>query len=193
MNFIKRIKSILFQPNDCWKEISKEKGITNTIKYLLLLLPISALLYYIISLISLNFVKPEQINEITKITNTFGLSIQITLLIITIVLFLIFFIITFFNSALIHIFIKMFKGKGNFADTYKSFSYGSTPQFILMGIPYINQVSSLYMIYLQILGLSKLHKLNPWKAAGAIILSYILLLLIIFVPIFIFIMSKVPI
>lgn len=192
MNFFQKLKSILFQPNECWEEIKKEKGITDTIKYLLILIPLSALLYFAIGIVSLNFAKPEQINQITKITGTFGLSIQMTLLIITIGLFLLFFIATFLNSVLIHLFIKMFKGTGNFADTYKGFSYGATPQFILMGVPYVNQVSYFYMIYLQLLGLSKLHKISIWKAVGATVLAYVVLLLIIFVPIFIFIISKIP-
>jgi hypothetical protein len=191
MNPILKAKNILFQPNNCWSDFEKEKGIGNALSYLIILLIVGAVLYYSIGLISLGSTSSEQVNKISAMGDKFGLSIQSTLLAVTIILFVIFFIATFINSGLIHLFIKMFKGQGTFSDSYKAFTYGTTPQLLLMGIPFINQFSYFYMIYLQLNGLSKLHKISIWKAVFAYILADLILLIAIFGPIFIFIISKI--
>jgi hypothetical protein len=120
MNFVNRVKNILLHPNDCWSEIGEEKGIKETLQYLFILTPLAAALWFIISLISLKFIPPEQLSSITKIASTLNLSIEIILLIGTVSIFFLLFVSTFPNTALIHLFMKIFKGKGSFAETYKA-------------------------------------------------------------------------
>jgi hypothetical protein len=171
-----KLKKILFQPNKCWDDLKKEKSIKKALYYLIILLIIGLLFGYIISILSLDFVSYENVEKISFLADKFGLSINILILIFCMISTIILFILTFIYSGLLHLIIKLFKGEGNFIDTYKAFVYGATPQLLLAQIPYINQFSWFYMIYLQVIGLSKLHNIKIWKVS----IAYISLFLIIF-------------
>jgi hypothetical protein len=79
------------------------------------------------------------------------------------------------------LFVKIFKGEGGFAETYKAIGYSITPYFLLGAIPIINWFTGLYVIYLQLVGLSKLHKISLGKA----LLSYLLADLLLYGGLFI--------
>ena len=180
MDFITRIRNILFNPNGCWSKFRKE-GIREPIMYLLGISGIGSAIYFIIGLITI--MSPVNRQRMEVIASHFGLSVYGTMISVTIIRFAIFFIASFLNSALLHLFAKLFKGGGSFSDTYKSVAYGMTPHYFLLGVPYLNRLSYIYMIYLQVVGLSNLHNIKMWKAVVSLILADILLLLLIFVPI----------
>ncbi|MCX6710061.1 MAG: Yip1 family protein [Candidatus Woesearchaeota archaeon] len=178
MKFISKLKNILFHPNAFWSDVYDEKGIKETLVYLIILMNLSAILYFLIVFISLNFAKSS---------GDLGLPVVIRLLGNTISVFFPLFLGTFLTSALLHLFIKMFKGKGTFAETYKAVGYSVTPKAVgyivtpfswLMGMRVVNLFILIYGLYLQSLGVSKLHQISMGKA----ILASVLADIIIYVP-----------
>lgn len=69
---------------------------------------------------------------------------------------------TFINAGITHIFAKIFSAKGSYSDTYKAFIYSTTPMTILFFLPIINIIWS---IYLELKGLSILHRISMGRAA----------------------------
>ena len=84
----------------------------------------------------------------------------------------------FINVFIIHLFIRLFKGKGNYADSFKAFAYGSTPSLLLGWVPGVGVVFGLWSIYLIIKGLSVLHKMSMVKALVAVLMIFVVLIVI---------------
>jgi len=171
MNFINKIKNILFNPNECWVEFAKEKGIKETLKYLAILTLISINVTFIVNIIILKFVPQERITSLLNTLHSIlNLPLSFIFYLIIIFIYLLLFVGLILNSFIIHLFVKIFKGEGGFAETYKAIGYSITPYFLLGAMPIINWFTGLYVIYLQLVGLSKLHKMSLGKA----LLSYLL-------------------
>ncbi|MFC2143539.1 YIP1 family protein [Candidatus Aenigmatarchaeota archaeon] len=87
--------------------------------------------------------------------------------VIFVVVFLISSIIgNFIGAGILHIFVKLFGGKGSYGATYKSTSYAAAPM-IFLGIPLLNIISAFWSIVITIVGLSTLHKISRGRAALA--------------------------
>ena len=102
---------------------------------------------------------------------------------------------TFAGAGLMHVIIKTFKGNGNYIATYKAISYSLTPYFLFGWIilyivsallsPLVTQMGGLitqfvawlilgaYIIYLQTMGISKLHGISKLRAFLIIMLPII--------------------
>jgi len=87
---------------------------------------------------------------------------------------------TFINAAIIHLFAKIYSAKGSYRDTYQSLVYSTTPVAIFFFIPVIN---GLWALYLNIKGLSILHRISMGRAT-LILFTPIILAIIIAVIIF---------
>ena len=189
MNFINKIKNILFNPNECWVEFAREKGIKETLKYLAILTLISINVTFIVNIIILKFAPQEKITSPLNILhNTLNLPLSFVFYLIIIVIYLLLFVGLILNSFIIYVFVKIFKGEGGFAETYKAIGYSITPYFLLGSIPIINWFTGLYVFYLQLVGLSKLHKMSLGKAA---IISFILTNLFLYGVLFIISFFKI--
>lgn len=176
-NVIQKAKKILLKPKEFFNETKKEKGIKNSLKYILLLLLITQIfvvLYYF----------REELPR-------FGIELTTGNFIIIYVFITIFMIIlSIVRSALTNFFIRFFSDIGKFEDTYKALTYGLTPDYI--GTPFfivtivllaINKSlnsswiliaiiicaivagsATIYTIYLRTYGVAKLHKISLWRA-----------------------------
>jgi hypothetical protein len=113
----------------------------------------------------------------------------------------------FIGAGITHLFVMLFKGKGTYIDTFKARAYGSVPS-LLWAIPMVAMIlvisseigvilvsilsifPAIYSIYLEVVGLSILHKISKGKAFGAIILPIIIIFTLAFV-FFFFVMMAV--
>jgi len=82
----------------------------------------------------------------------------------------------FAYSGIVHGIIRIFNGKGSFADTYKIYAYSSIPSTIISTIPFIGWLSIIYTIYLAIIGTESLHNITKGKAAIAWIMPGVLII-----------------
>ncbi len=101
--------------------------------------------------------------------------------------------ILFINAGVYHLFVRLFKGKGSFKDTFAATAYAMTPA-ILIGIFILNMILGIYIIVLQCIGISKVHKLSIGKSVAAVLLPIALmigLVFVVYVIIYIFVLVSI--
>jgi len=102
------------------------------------------------------------------------LELFVSMLSITLSIFIGIPLLTFILTEIYHLIIYVFGGLGKYADTYQIAVYGSTP-FMLFGlIPFLNFVALLWAIVLHVVGLAETHDMSKVRAFF-IILSVIVL------------------
>ncbi|MFH1425162.1 MAG: Yip1 family protein [archaeon] len=76
---------------------------------------------------------------------------------------------SFAYAGVSHLIIIIFKGQGNFKDTYNAVAYSLIPAIIFSIIPLIGFFSFIYSIILMVFGFSEYHNLSKGKASAAAI------------------------
>lgn len=193
MNFFDKIKKVITNPTKFFNAIKKEKDIGPAFIYYMIFLAITS----VFSILYFWRIFSELPAEITPVggsvisTGTMISSAVISQFIFGIILI-------FIVYGIIHLLVKLVKGKGNFSDTFKAMVYGATPNFLIspllliyMGIVGIGNLFLLIPVYLisiavfiwvlviQIKGIKILHKISTWRAVLAILILPILLVIII--------------
>lgn len=86
-------------------------------------------------------------------------------------------LLSFVWAALLHGWIKLFRGKGTYADTYAAFSYSRAPLSLLGWIPFIGNFAALYSFYVLAIGISVRHNMRLRKALLLMIPVIVLVIL----------------
>jgi hypothetical protein len=88
---------------------------------------------------------------------------------------------TFVNAGLIHLCLSLFKGTSKqYEATFRVVSY-STSAYVLAIVPFVGgSVSGIWCLVSMIIGLSKVHKTEPWRAAVSVLLPIFLCCAIVF-------------
>ncbi len=159
MGLVEKAKTVMTNPSAFFEKIKYEQGIKGAFVYLA-----------IFSLIDLAIVSAGIILGFNQILSVFlgGLMIIFLILLYPATLLL-----TFLSVGFVHIFARLLKGRGNYAATYKALIYGNTPSYIFGWVPVLGVVFSIYSIYLNIKGLSKLHDVSMLRAAGILFMPVI--------------------
>ena len=76
-----------------------------------------------------------------------------------------------------HIIVQAFGSERNLKDTIQVYIYGSTPSFVFGWIPCIGAVAPLVALANIFRGIRKIHKLNFWQTASAVLLPWLLILI----------------
>ncbi|NCO11489.1 hypothetical protein CO038_00115 [Candidatus Pacearchaeota archaeon CG_4_9_14_0_2_um_filter_39_13] len=84
-------------------------------------------------------------------------------------------ILMLITAGFLHLFVKLFKGTGSYANTFSAGIYAATPSIILGFIPGVNFITWIWTFVLMILGLSIMHKMSKVRAFFAIIFAWIVL------------------
>lgn len=74
------------------------------------------------------------------------------------------------------ILVKVFKGKGGYAESFKVVAYSLTPYNIISIVPFVGGLSLFYSFFLMVLGVRKLHNLSTGKAVAVVLLPIFALL-----------------
>ena len=115
---------------------------------------------------------------------------------------------TFIGSGIIHLFIMLFNGKGTYMDTFKARVYGSVPsllwaipmaaiilvissEIMIILVSILGIIPGVYSLYLEVIGLSVLHKISRWKSLWAILLPLVIISGILFVFFFFIFMAVI--
>ncbi|MBI3331866.1 YIP1 family protein [Candidatus Peregrinibacteria bacterium] len=182
MSFFDKLTSVLFRPGSFWLRIQTERGIAPALLYFVGLLVFFLILYVGFGLLALSTASPEMMQDFTANAARMGFSTRNAVIAAGLLLACLFLLGTFVNSAVMHWMLRLFGGQGGFSDTYKAYVYGATPQLLFMAVPYIGLVSPIYMLYLQLTGMSVLHRVSVWRVLAAAICSMLLLFVLLFAP-----------
>lgn len=176
MEIINRIKLVLTKPSKFFKKLEHESGISTSFKFLLILTAFSSIISYIStklfqstelkifqSLLGDSPVQPEYVNPtLTGVLQGFVITIAIV----------------FILSAILHLWIKLFKGKAKYSKTFQILTYGSTPVFLFGWIPFIGGASLIYAVVLLIISTSILHKISKLRSTILHLIPVILVLIL---------------
>ena len=176
MEIFDKIKKVLLRPTEFFTEIKKEVGVGKAFKYLALISLVYAVLLTIFMFIFSIFL------------GGFGLFF---LLVLPIIIYFISLIGSFVGAGFMHLFVKMFGGKGDYSATYKVSVYSATPTFLLGWIQFVNLFVSIYSFYLYLKGLSILHDISMGRAFLIAIIPAIIIVAIVFAFIFIFLFGMI--
>lgn len=80
-----------------------------------------------------------------------------------------FIILLFIGSAILNIIYRVLGGMGSFEGTFRFISY-TTAVYVLSWIPILGLISSIYGIYLYIVGGKFVHNVSMWKSSIAVLL-----------------------
>jgi len=77
-------------------------------------------------------------------------------------------IILLITAGIMHLFIKLFKGSGSYADTFRTFVYASTPAVILF---FLGGLAGIWSFILSLFGLSINHEISKLRAFLALLVG----------------------
>src|SRR3989344_4501130 len=156
MEIIDKIKMIIKEPTKFFSKIRSEQEYKEPFLYY-------ALLSFIFSILS------------TAVSFLTGLSNDIVFTFIG--LWISFLILIFLGTAVIHIFVYLFGGRGGYLNSFKSATYAATPALLLGWIPIIEFIAGIYSaFYLYPKGLSILHDISFVRAFLAVLLPAVIII-----------------
>lgn len=179
--FSKAGKSIA-HPVELFERVNSEKGFWPVLKYQLTLLIVPlifALILYGLAASFLTFLLAGLSSEAGAIVPyIIGGSFVIFFITLAVGLFLAVPLISFLVIGIEHIFIKIFGGRGDYLQSYKSFIYSSTPSLLFGWVPVFNFAVSIWSLVLSVVAVSSLHKISKSRAALAIVTPIIILIVL---------------
>jgi hypothetical protein len=72
--------------------------------------------------------------------------------------------VSFISALFLHAWIKLFKGKGTYTQTYQLYIYSDTANLILGFLPIVSFIAKLYGLYMLIIGTQVVHGINKRTA-----------------------------
>ena len=166
MGLVEKIRKILLHPSEFFDDV-KSEGIGGAFKYLAVLG-----LAYILVVLALYFLVPSisPFGALQAYMDYIGMSLTATTgIALALGFYVLILVIPFIGVGVLHLFVKLFGGHGSYADTYNAVVYGNTPTYLLGWIPYVGALATLYSLYLEIKGISKLHDISMLRAVLAVI------------------------
>ncbi len=163
-NILKKIKLVLIHPHIFFKNIKKEKGIKSVlIYYLVILFTIFAIqtIFLIFHSGSLNLKTDSPFPSLT------GQFINVSFFSI-IVSFFSFLLLSFVAAGILHIWIKLWKGEGNYSKTYQLYTYARTPNLLLqlvpLSFPFLGIVVWFYSLIIFVIGAQEIYGYSRKKS-----------------------------
>jgi len=86
-------------------------------------------------------------------------------------------IFSFIGAGILHLIAKQFfEGKGEYQGVYRVVAYAGVVN-LLTWIPFVGFIAFLYGLYLQIVGLEKVHKITPGQAVVTVLIAFAIYLI----------------
>lgn len=173
MNLLKSqvniVIDVLRYPKEFFKRITKEKGFKKSLKFLFFITLINSIFMHLFILL---------VNAtVTSNLQTQGGIVLISLLISLLMYVVAGFLVTAGMSLIVHLYSKLFKGKGKLYQSFQLFIYASTPTILFGWIPYVSLLTTIYMIYLLYLGGMILHGFTNRRSMIAFVIIPMILVI----------------
>ena len=97
----------------------------------------------------------------------------------------------FVGAGITHLLVLLFGGTKGFHETYKTLAYASAPN-ILGFIPYLNWITGIYILVLQVIGIHKRQDLSIGKSIAVVLIPFLAILLFIFFSMVAMFITMVP-
>ncbi|MBI4176769.1 MAG: YIP1 family protein [Candidatus Aenigmarchaeota archaeon] len=176
MKFLEKAETILKDPDKFFGRVKSEKKINDAFSFLL----VTSLVYFAAT-IALILTGPlasmGAVGIVSVSVFTWAMSI----------------LFVFIMAAIVNIVAKLLGGKGGYLEAYKSLVYGSLPSQVLGWLPFIGFLLSLWSLYIQAKGVSRLYKIGMFRAFVAVISPSMAALALILVFASSLITGKIPI
>lgn len=172
---VKKAKLVLVNPRKFFEEYKSEDKIEPSFKYRLITVLVNLILGGIISFV----VIVPLTSNLTGQEQTVTPETLIPQLIIGYIIGILF---AFVASGLLHLWIKLFSGKGSFTKTFQLYVYADTPRMLFGWVPIIGQfVAPIYGLIILVIGATVVHGFTNKKsflvlALPAIIVTVLALL-----------------
>jgi hypothetical protein len=164
---------ILRFPNDFFKDLKKEKGFKKSLIYLAFLWAVNTLLLFATSVVLV-----ATRSDTGDWTN--ALPMAITYFVVG---GLIGYVTSLGIALIIHLYSKLFRGKGKIYQSFQLSIYASTPTLLFGWVPIASFLATLYLIYLLYTGAIELHGFTKRRSMIAfIIIPLILIIASVLIP-----------
>ncbi len=161
---INKIKFIVLTPGKAFADLKKEKNIKLAVSFYAVLSLINLIIYVLITYL---FPKTNAVASLNLQNGAFY--------VVTYIFGIIF---SFVIARITHFWIKLFKGKGDFKNTYQLIVYSQTPTLLLGFFPAISFIGWIYELVIFIRGTEVLHGFNRKKALLVVFLPRLILTLV---------------
>ncbi len=161
MDFLKKIVMILTAPSKFFDRIKSEKSVNSAFSFLLLVSVVS-----LAATIVLAINGPMASLGITEVivVSLFAWTMSILL--------------TFVIAAIVSFSAVRLGGKGNYVSGYKAVAYGSLPSYLLGWMPFAGFVFSLWSLFIQAKGVSRMYKISMPRSVIAVIIPSVIIMLL---------------
>jgi hypothetical protein len=175
IRFTEKIKKVILSPSEFFERIKAEKGISEAFKYLAILSLVNLVVGIVSFMLSIPFISP--LGNLSSFLPLLGALSTALGIVIPVVIYISSLILSFVGAGFIHLFVKLFKGKGDYSNTYKALIYASTPSLLFGWVPWVGIIFGLYSFYLSLKGISKLHEVSMVRAFIMLITPIVVIIL----------------
>jgi hypothetical protein len=176
------IKEVLLHPSRFFKNLRKEKGIKNTVIYLVVLSFIGTVLLWTI----------DYFFPVFNFLMQIFLGVELPRRSPGVVIFYAAFmyvsgiVFSFVTAGILYLWLLVFGGKLSYNNAYSLLVYSRTPLFLFSWIPFLGWFSSVYDIILLIMGAQRVAKISRLKAiliflipAAVFVLFFVIMLILV--------------
>lgn len=158
--FVETAKTIVNSPSEFFNKLKKEKGFRPALEYLVILWVVGSLLTAAANMM-FGYLLPLVTGTLTQqISFPVLLISQIVAALISAAVGV---VLSGALSIVLHLWIKVFRGKGTLTNTFQINSYALTPSMLFGWLPIANIVASIFGVYLLMVGAEKIHDLSRKK------------------------------
>lgn len=170
-------KNVVFNPIETFQKLPKKGQIKNGswffIKVYIILFLVSLL--FSIIMLPLRFLPYAFGNGTGALSEGFGVLISLLIMIVALPLIILFcWGLLFVGAGIIHLFVMMFGGKEPYRETFQVLAYSSAP-LVAAGVPFIGFLTTIYVVILQVIGISKRQNLSIGKSIAVILLPAVII------------------
>ncbi len=184
MDFVEKIKQVLFHPSVFFNQLPKEKGIGGAFTFIALFGLVYALLSSLVTFISQMIVEAvvtKQNSLFNQSFMNFGLTGPLSIVVGFLVSYIGLLVFSFVIVGILYLWLLLWGGKADYTETYKLWVYASTPQFLLGWIPFVSFLAWIYKVVLLVIGTEIIHKLSRTKAVFAYVIPIVLLIVLVII------------
>lgn len=163
--FLTKIKNILFDPVNFFKNLKKEKGIKTAFVYYALISPFSSIIIALKPLrrlygdMAIPLFLHNKDSAITNLLRNYPLGL----------------LLPFIIAGILYIWLLVLTRKGDYKKTYQLYVYSATPViFVGLWIPVISHLALIYFTILFAIGLQHSYGLSKKKAISISIIQFII-------------------
>ncbi len=172
--FFEKSKKLFRTPVAFFKDVEKEKGWKDAFTYSIVISAIAALF----GVLEITLLYPLFQNQLQGVFTADNKPQLLDILPAFFVSAVVVVLLGFVWSGALHLWLKLFRIKGDYWSAYKAYTYSRAPLSFFGWIPYLGGIFSIYSIYLLVVGMSVHYKLTKKKAFLMIIVPLALLFIL---------------